>query len=249
MAGCGGSSSEGSSDATAEKTETTAEQTTDETTEVAETDDPLAAYTAAGYLDASGYITARAVVDLDGAALSELAEASGYKWNEDGWELKPMKVRARLSPSKGLTSEEMEGTTIIDTDKFDFTEDEVKGFAAGSAGTSLRWFIEHAWAEYEDAAQVLADQNVDVIDQCEVESNYYGTVIWAVVEGKGGRLLLQARHYDSNNSGTVEVYTPEYLVTSSNGVASSFDTYCEGLDNAHTIDEVWQIIAGRALGA
>ena len=77
LAGCGGSSSEGSSDATAEKTETTAEQTTDETTEVAETDDPLAAYTAAGYLDASGYITARAVVDLEGAALSELAEASG----------------------------------------------------------------------------------------------------------------------------------------------------------------------------
>ncbi len=111
---------------------------------------------AAGYLDSHGLISAKALTELDGAELTELAESAGYQWDEKHAEW--TKVGSDVAPMKGLTKEQSEagGTNISDTSKYDFTQDEVAGFATGGKGTPVRWMLS-CKGKYADAAEYLAD--------------------------------------------------------------------------------------------
>jgi len=204
--------------------------------------DAAGEYKSAGYLDEHEVVTAKALVELDGAELTKVAEAAGYKWDEDHAEW--TRSGSEVGPSKGLTAEEHEsaGYSITDTSKYDFAADEVAGFAQGAKGTPVRWLISSK-AKYADAAAVLADQQVTIVDQCEVEHRNYGKEVWAIVENSAGdRFLLCARHYDSDDSGAVDLFNEDYLATNERGVASSFGLGDYLLEDANTIDAAFEII-------
>ena len=199
---------------------------------------------AAGYLDSHGLINAKALTELDGAELTKLAESAGYQWDEKHAEWS--KVGSDVAPMKGLTKEESEagGTNISDTSKYDFTQDEVAGFAAGGKGTPVRWMLS-CKGKYADAAEYLADQNVEVVEQCEVEQRYGGTHIWAIVKNSAGdRFLMDVEYVANENSGQVDVYTTDYIAANSSGIASAFSLGQYLLEDKHTIDEAFEVIKG-----
>ncbi len=192
--------------------------------------------TANGYLDDHGLITVKALIELDGAKLTDLADSAGYKWDEKhaSW----TKVGSDVSPSKALTQEDYNNST--DLSAFNFTADEIAGFATGAKGTPVKWY-HSSKAKYNDVADVLAYQQVKVVDQCDVEHRNYGKQTWAIVENSAGdRFLLCAMYYD--NKGVVEVFTPEYIATESRGIASEFNLGDYLLEDKHTIDDVWAVL-------
>ena len=195
-----------------------------------------------GYLDSHGLINAKALTELDGAELTKLAESAGYQWDEKHAEW--TKVGSDVAPMKGLTKEQSEagGTSISDTSKYDFTQDEVAGFAAGGKGTPVRWMLS-CKGKYADAAEYLADQNVEVVEQCDVEQRYGGTHIWAIVKNSAGdRFLMDVEYVPKENSGQVDVYTSDYITTNSRGIASAFSLGEYLLEDKHTIDEAFEVI-------
>lgn len=197
---------------------------------------------AEGYLDSHGLISAKAVTELDGAELTKLAESAGYQWDEKhaAW----TRVGSDVAPMKGLTKEQSDaaGTNITDTSKYDFTQDEVAGFAAGGKGAPVRWMFS-CKGKYADAAEYLADQNVEVVEQCDVEQRYGGTHIWAIVKNSAGdRFLMDVEYVPKENSGQIDVYTSDYIATNSRGVASAFSLGEYLLEDIHTIDEAFEVI-------
>lgn len=192
---------------------------------------------AAGYLDENGFLTVKAFIELDGAELTKVAEAAGYKWDEKhaswtrvGSDVSPMKARTHEDYSSGNTDA-------------DFTSDEIAALPVGAKGVPMEWFISNRVVKYDDAADLLDDQQVTVVDQCEVEHRNYGKEIWAVVVNSAGdRYLLEVRHYDSDGSGVIEVYSTDYIATESRGVASSFNMGDYLLEDAHTIDAIMEVI-------
>ena len=133
------------------------------------------------------------------------------------------------------------------TDAFDFSEEEIAGFAAGSAGTPVRWSIYQYLPKVHSVEDALANQPVTIVDQCRIESRYYGIEIWAIIEGPYGRYLMQVQHTASSDRGYVGVYTPEYIAINANGVASEFDNFYYELDEVHDLDEAWAIIKSHAV--
>lgn len=191
-----------------------------------------------GYLDEHNVITAKALVELDGAELTKLAESASYKWDDKHAEW--TRVGADVAPSKGLTSEEMSASNGIEA--FEFTADEIAGLAVGGKGTPMSWLVS-CKAKYADSAAVLAAQQVDIVDQCEVNHKNYGKEIWAIIKNSAGdRFLLCARHYDSDDSGAVDLFNSEYLATNARGIASCFNSGDYLLEDAHTIDAAWEVL-------
>ena len=198
--------------------------------------DAKAGYTADGYLDEFGVITAKALIELDGAELSKVAKAADYAWDEKHAEWK--KLGSEAAPSKGLTSEEMQASN--GTDAFEFTESEVAGLAAGGKGTPIMW-LTTSIAKIDSVEQVLANQQVKVVDQCVIEHRNYGKEIWAIVQNNAGeRFLLCAQQYSDKSA--VNLYTAEYIAASAHGIASHFNSYEYLLYDAHTIDAIWPIL-------
>lgn len=193
-----------------------------------------------GYLDQYGIITAKALSELDGAALTKVAESAGYTWNEKHASFS--KIGSQVSPSKGLNKEQGEaaGYSITDTSKYDFTPEEVAGFAVGGKGTPVVWLVSSK-AAYADVADVLANQQVKVVDQCEVEHRNYGKQIWSVIENSAGdRFLLCTSYY--SNLGEYKLFTADYIATNQRGIASSFNHNDYLLEDAHTIDAVMEVL-------
>ena len=241
LAACGGSSS-GSAPASGSASGSDSGATASASGASGGSGDAKAQAQADGYLDQNGTITAKALTELDGAALTKVAESAGYTWNEKHASFS--KAGSDVSPSKGLNKEQSEaaGYSITDTSKYDFTAEEVAGFAQGGKGTPVKWLISSK-SKYADAAAVLADQQVTIVDQCEVEHRNYGKEVWAVVENSAGdRFLLCALHYDSDDSGAVDVFTEDYIATNERGIASRFNLGDYLLADAHTIDAVMEVL-------
>ena len=217
----------GGSDATQSVTEITSESGSNK--------DALAA----GYLDDNNHVTAKALVELDGKELSELAESAGYTWTGDQYG----KEGANVHPTRALTSEEMKNA-MKDLSAFDFSQDEVKAFGKASLDAPVNWSITNFDIPYENVEQVLSTQNVDIEEQCEIENGAYGKEIWAIVKNSNSdRFLLEARYYDSDKSGYIQIFEPEYLKINARGMASTFNDYYEGLEEARTVDDVWKILS------
>ena len=243
LAACGGGASSSatgsqpggeSSGAAATETSSVASGTSE--TSGGETDEAKAA----GYLDQFGSLTAKALVELDGAALTKVVEGAGYTWTDDHAEW--TKIGLEVAPSRGLGKEEDEagGYSILDTSKYDFTSEEVASFAVGAKGTPVKWLISSK-GNYADVADVLASQQVNIVDQCEVDHRNYGKQIWAIIEnGAGDRFLLCASHY--SKTGVVYVFNADYLATNARGVASSFNLGDYLLEDAHTIEAAFDVI-------
>ena len=193
-----------------------------------------------GYLDQYGIITAKALTELDGAALTKVAESAGYTWNEKHASFS--KTGSQVSPSKGLNKEQSEaaGYSISDTSQYNFTPEEVAGFAVGGKGTPVKWLVSSK-AAYADVADVLANQQVKVVDQCEVEHRNYGKQIWAVIENSAGdRFLLCTSYY--SNTGVCDLFTADYIATNERGIASSFNHGDYLLEDAHAIDAAMEVL-------
>ncbi|MBQ9043137.1 MAG: hypothetical protein IJ111_10050 [Eggerthellaceae bacterium] len=237
LVGCGGSSS-GSAAASGSAASGSAAASAGS----ASASDAMSAYKADGYLDEFGIVTAKALIELDGAELTQVAEAAKYEWTDEHAEW--TKIGSELAPSKGLSAEDREaaGSNITDTSKYEFTPDEVAGFAVGGKGTPVKWLMTSK-AQYADAAEVLADQQVTVVDQCEVEHRYYGTEIWSIVQNSAGdKFLLCTWRYDSDSSGAYDLYNEDYIAHNSRGIASHFNMGDYLLADVHTIDEIWPIL-------
>lgn len=190
----------------------------------------------AGYLDEYGLMTAKALIELDGAELTELAKTANYNWDEKHAEWTTF--GSDVAPSKGLTSEEMQASDGIEA--FEFSADEVAAFAKGAKGTPVVWYVTSK-AKYDDVNQFLAAQQVTVVDQCEVEHRNYGKEIWSIVENSSGdRFLLCAKHYSGKSA--FDLFTEDYIAINSRGVASSFNLGDYLLEDAHTIDDIWPIL-------
>ena len=210
--------------------------------------DPKDAYVAAGYIDQHGFITVKALTELDGQGVADVLAAASYEWVDEKCAWK--RVGSNLTPSRGLTSEQMQ-QSIADgtTDAFRFSSSEIAAFPKGSSGVPVDWFLSNRVVKYGSPAELLADQQVNVIDQCEIENGAYGIEIWAVIENSSHeRFLLEVRHYASDDSGVIEVYNAAYIATNTNSIASAFNDYHPGLEDATTIDAVWRILAGRSIG-
>ena len=105
------------------------------------------------------------------------------------------------------------------------------GFAVGGKGTPVKWLVSSK-AAYADVADVLANQQVKVVDQCEVEHRNYGKQIWAVIENSAGdRFLLCTSYY--SNTGVCDLFTADYIATNERGIASSFNHGDYLLEDAH----------------
>lgn len=206
--------------------------------------DATADFKAQGYLDDNGYLTVKAILDLEGTALSDVINAAGYDWNEYKWELADRD--SVVVPMKGLNQEEMDASTT-DKDARHFTQDDIAALAAGGKGTSIEWAISNYAKTYESLDELLESQNVEVVDQVEIEDATFGTEILAVVKnGSGENCILQVIVYPSDSHGYLGIFTPGYIERMWNGIASSIDGYSD-LNDAHTVDEVWQVVAGRSV--
>jgi len=193
-----------------------------------------------GYLDQYSLITAKALTELDGTELTKLAESADYKWDEKRSEW--TRFGSDVAPTRGLTSEESDaaGYSISDTSAYDFTAEEIAGFAIGGKGTPVEWLIANK-AAYADVADVLASQQVKIVDQCEVEHANYGKQIWAVIENSAGdRFLLCASYY--SNTGVSRLFTTDYIATAPRGIASCFNHGDYLLADAHTIDAIMEVL-------
>ena len=193
-----------------------------------------------GYLDRYGLITAKALTELDGAELTKIADSSDYKWDEKhaAWS----KIGSDVSPSRGLTQEESEaaGHSISDLSQYKFTAEEIAGLAKGGKGTPIKW-LASSKAAYTDVADVLASQQVKIVDQCEVDHRNYGTQTWAIIENSAGeRFLLVAMQYD--NASVYKVFTADYIATESIGIASEFNLGDYLLRDVHTIDGAMEVL-------
>ncbi|MDO4539309.1 MAG: hypothetical protein Q4B54_14180, partial [Coriobacteriales bacterium] len=187
---------------------------------------------AAGYLDENNVMTAKALVELDGAGLTTLAESAGYKCSDKHAQW--FGVAGQVAPTKGLTSEEMAASESLEA--FNFTKDEIPGLAIGGKGTPIKWLVSTN-AKYADASALFAAQQVSVVDQCEVDHRNYGKQIWAIVENSAGdRFLLCTYCYESDGTGSINLFNSDYLATNANGIASEFNLGTYLLEDAHTID-------------
>ncbi len=198
---------------------------------------------ASDYTDAHGYLTVKALVELDGKALAQAAEDAGYEWNDASCLWK--KTGSSVMPSRALTQVDYDAAKGLDA--FNFTLDEVDAFAAGAAGTPVMWTVSNSKAAYSGADEILADQQVDVVEQCAIDNAAYGTETWALVQnGANDRFLLEIRYDGDKLSGDVLVYTADYVATEANGIASAFLFVPDGLYDAHTIDECWAALKAAA---
>ena len=165
LAGCSGSSSGGGESAGG----------TSEATPAADTgagaesggNDVASKAAESGYLDKNGFVTVLGLIELNGQELGEVVESSSYKWDDDkaGW----VRAGSLLSPMKGLSDEDRNGDTdIMDISEYDFTADEVAALAMGAKGTPLEWYLQNWIVKYDNAEELLADQNVVPIDQCQI---------------------------------------------------------------------------------
>ena len=202
--------------------------------------------TESGYLDKNGFVTVLGLIELNGKELGEVVESSSYKWDDEDAEWK--RGGSLLSPMKGLSDEDHDGDyNIMDTSNYDFTADEVAALAMGAKGTPLEWYLQNWIVKYDSAEELLADQNVVPIDQCQIENGAYGAEIWALVQNSAGdRYIMEVRHYDSDDSGTIELYNEDFIAHNANGIASAFNHYY-GLEDAHTIDAAWEILKSIAI--
>lgn len=234
LVGCGGSSS-GSAAASGSASGASASGSAS-----AGAGDAKAGYTADGYLDEFGIVTAKALVELDGAELTKVVESAKYEWDEKRAEW--TKVGSEAAPSKGLSAEDFEAA-LSDTDStamFHFTPEEFAGLAAGGKGTPLKWLVTSK-AKIDNVEQVLANQQVTVVEQCEVEHRNYGKQIWAIVQNSAGdKFLLCASHYSGTSS--IDLFNADYLAYNSRGVASSFNSGDYLLEDAHTIEAAFEVI-------
>ena len=237
LAGCGGSSS-GSAASSASSASGSAGASGASASASAAGGDAKAGYTADGYLDEFGIVTAKALVELDGAELAKVAEAAKYEWDDKNAEW--AKVGSGLAPSKGLSSEEMQASNGIEA--FEFSEAEVAGFAAGDKGTPVMWLVTSR-AKIDDVDTVLANQQVTIVDQCEIGHRNYGRELWAIVKNSAGdQFLMCAQHYDDKS--VVDLYTADYIAANEHGIASHFNSGEYLLYDAHTIDAAMEVLKG-----
>lgn len=234
LVACGGSSS--GSAATAGSASGASTSASASTGSGSAATDATGDYKSAGYLDEFGIITAKALTELDGAELTKVADAASYKWEDKHGEW--TKVGTNVAPSKGLTSEQMSASDGVEA--FYFTPDEIAGLAQGGKGTPICWSVTSK-AKVDGLEQVFANQQVTVVDQCEVEHRSYGKEIWAIIKNSAGdEFLLCAKYYSETSA--VEVYNADYLATSARGVASSFNMGDYLLEDAHTIEAAFEVI-------
>ncbi len=237
LVGCGGSSSGSTAASASGSSSAAASENASATSESASAGgDAKDGYTTDGYLDEFGIVTAKALVELDGAELAKVAEAAKYEWDDKNAEW--AKVGSGLAPSKGLSSEEMQASNGIEA--FEFSEAEVAGFAAGGKGTPVMWLVTSR-AKIDDVDTVLANQQVTIVDQCEIGHRNYGRELWAIVKNSAGdQFLMCVQHYDDKS--VVDLYTADYIAANEHGIASHFSSGEYLLYDAHTIDEIWPIL-------